>query len=288
MAEVPVLTPAFCPQPAGVAWPTTQWPRGESTTRLDEVIDEAFRNDELATTNAVIIVRHGRVVAERYNGAKEHFDRPPEEITASTPLISWSMAKSVTHFLVGQLVDARQLDPDARAPVPEWADPSDPRHEIRLRDLLAMRDGLDYIEDYVDGESSNVIEMLFGDGRPDVAGYTARRPLKHAPGSFFNYSSGTTNILSRLVADHVGYGDAYRRFMHERLFGPLGMTSAEATFDDRGVFIGSSFVHATAQDFAKFGLLYLRGGEWDGRALLSREWAGTAQEGPPCTTVIIG
>ena len=93
----------------------------------------------------------------------------------------------------------------------------------------------------------------------------------------FNYSSGTTNVLSRIVADVVGYGDAYRDYLSQQLFGPLGMTSAEPTFDDAGVFVASSYVHATALDFAKFGLLYLRGGEWDGRQLISRDWATTAQ-----------
>ena len=79
------------------------------------------------------------------------------------------------------------------------------------------------------------------------------------------------------MADIVGYGDAYRTYLDQRLFGPLGMTSADPTFDERGVFVASSYVHATALDFAKFGLLYLRGGEWDGRQIISRAWAETAQ-----------
>ena len=110
-----------------------------------------------------------------------------------------------------------------------------------------------------------------------MAAFTAGLPLAHPPGTVFNYSSGTTNLLSRIVADIVGYGDAYRTYLDQRLFGPLGMTSADPTFDDRGVFVASSYLHATALDFAKFGLLYLRGGEWDGRQIVSRAWAETAQ-----------
>lgn len=236
-----------------------------------------FTNDELAITNAVVIVQGGRVVLERYAGVKEFFDRPSEPITKTSALLSWSMAKSMLHMIVGTLVDQGLLSPDQLAPVPEWRDESDPRHKIRVRDLLAMRDGLAFVEEYELGQTSHVIEMLFGDGKEDMAGYTARLPLAHPPGSFFNYSSGTSNVLSRVVADLVGYGELYREYLDHRLFGPLGMTSAEATFDPTGVFIASSYVHATALDFAKFGLLYLRGGAWDGEQLISREWASTAQ-----------
>jgi CubicO group peptidase (beta-lactamase class C family) len=140
-----------------------------------------------------------------------------------------------------------------------------------------MRDGLAFNESYALGEPSHVIEMLFGEGQRDMAAFTAGLPLAHPPGTVFNYSSGTTNLLSRIVADIVGYGDAYRTYLDQRLFGPLGMTSADPTFDDRGVFVASSYLHATALDFAKFGLLYLRGGEWDGRQIVSRAWAETAQ-----------
>ena len=239
--------------------------------------DEMFRDEELAETNAVVIIQGGKVLVERYGGEKAHFDRPSEPITAESTLLSWSMAKSILHAIVGTLVDEGRLDPDQLAPVPEWRDESDPRHYIQVRDLLAMRDGLAFVEEYEIGQTSHVIEMLFGDGKEDMAAFTAALPLAHEPGTFYNYSSGTTNVLSRIVADIVGYGDAYDAYLHERLFAPLGMTSAVASFDARGVFIASSFVHATALDFAKFGLLYLRGGEWDGEQIISREWAATAQ-----------
>ena len=279
MSTLPDISPAFAPQPPGVDWPTGEWPRGTHPRQveLDELVDEMFTSEALAVTNAVVVIQGGRVVAERYGGVREFFDRPSEPITSASPLLSWSMAKSMLHFLVGTLVDEGRLDPDQLAPVPEWADPSDPRHVIRIRDLLAMRDGLAFIEEYELGQTSHVIEMLFGEGKDDVAAFTAQLPLAHDPGTFFNYSSGTTNVLSRIVADTVGYSDAYRDFILQRLFGPLGMTSAEATFDTSGVFVASSYVHASALDFAKFGLLYLRGGEWDGQQLISRSWAETAQ-----------
>lgn len=279
MSTLPSIIPASRRQPEGVAWPTQQWPRGEHPHQaaLEGVVDEMFTKDELALTNAVVVIQGGRVLVERYGGVQEFFDKPAEPITSESQLLSWSMAKSMLHMIIGTLVKEGRLDPEALAPVPEWADPADPRHQIRLRDLLAMRDGLAFVENYVVGETSHVIEMLFGEGKEDMAHYVASLPLAHEPDTHFNYSSGTTNILSRIVADQLGYASAYANELNQRLFGPLGMTSAEPTFDPTGVFVASSYVHAQALDFAKFGLLYLRGGEWDGQQLLDEEWVHTAQ-----------
>jgi CubicO group peptidase (beta-lactamase class C family) len=279
MDNLPSVQPRFAAQKSDVAWPTHEWPRGESVNQgeLDAVVDEMFTDEKLALTNAVVVVQGGKVLCERYGGEQFHFDRPAEPITAQSQLLSWSMAKSILHMIVGTLVDEGRLDPDQRAPVPEWSHESDPRHQIQVRDLLAMRDGLAFVEEYQIGHTSHVLDMLYGDGKDDMAAFSAALPLTHEPGTFYNYSSGTTNILSRVVADLVGYGDDYRSYLERRLFEPIGMTSAVATFDSSGVFVASSFVHARALDFAKFGLLYLRGGEWGGQQLISREWAATAQ-----------
>ena len=279
MDDLPSVQPRFAPWKSDVAWPTLEWPRGESANQdeLDAVVDEMFTDENLAVTNAVVVVQGGRVLSERYGGEQFYFDRAAEPITRESQLLSWSMAKSILHMIVGTLVDEGRLNPDQLAPVPEWSDEADPRHQIQVRDLLAMRDGLDYIEEYQIGQTSHVLEMLYGEGKDDMAAFTAALPLAHEPGTFYSYSSGTTNILSRIVADLVGYGDAYRSYLERRLFEPIGMSSAIATFDTSGVFVASSFVHARALDFAKFGLLYLRGGEWEGQQLISREWAATAQ-----------
>jgi CubicO group peptidase (beta-lactamase class C family) len=279
MVSVPSVQPRFAAQPERVAWPTREWPRGVHARQgeLDAAVDEMFSDADLAETNAVVVVQGGRVLSERYGGEQFYFDRPAEPITAESQLLSWSMAKSMLHMIVGTLVDEGRLNPDQLAPVKEWSADDDPRHQIQIRDLLAMRDGLAFVEEYQIGQTSHVIEMLWGDGKDDMAAFTAALPLIHEPGTFFSYSSGTTNILSRVVADLVGYGDDYRAYLERRLFHPIGMTSAVATFDTSGVFVASSFVHARALDFAKFGLLYLRGGEWEGRQLVSREWAATAQ-----------
>ena len=190
-------------------------------------------------------------------------------------IISWSMAKSITHALVGILVADGRIDPSLPAPVPSWKGTE--KERITLQHLLTMSSGLRFVEDYVDDSISHCIDMLFGEGKDDVAAYAAALPLDHEPGSKWSYSSGTTNIICRLLADVVGQGPAFHEFMNRELFDPLGMRSAIPKFDARGTFIGSSYVYATARDFAKFGYLYLRGGEWDGRQLVSREWCESAQ-----------
>ena len=274
---------ALPPQPAGVPWPTGTWPRrdppGAVAAKLGPLLDLVFDDaGPLATTYAVVVVQGGAVVAERYGGQLEHFDRPPEPVTDATPLLSWSMAKSILHAAVGLLVGDGLVDLAAPTDVPEWAAPEDPRHAITLHHLLAMRDGLDFVEDYVDERVSDVIEMLFGAGQADTAHFAADRPLAAPPDERFNYSSGTSNIIASIVGRAVrrGAGDSGPRsvvpFLRERLFGPLGMHSAQPELDAAGTWVASSYVRATARDFARFGLLYLRDGVWDGGRLLPEGW----------------
>ncbi|MGP8060385.1 MAG: serine hydrolase domain-containing protein [Acidimicrobiales bacterium] len=271
---------ALPPQPEGTPWPADRWPEGDPPAGVDlEALLEAVFDEAgpLARTLAVVVVHRGRLVAERYGGRLEHLDRPAEVVGPDTALLSWSMAKSMLQAVVATLVEEGRLSLDGPAPVPEWAGPDDPRRAITVDDLLAMRDGLDFAEDYVDARASDVIEMLFGAGQADVAHFGARRGLAAPPGERFNYSSGTTNVLSGIVAREVGPGQPYRRFLIERLFGPTGMTSATATFDEAGTWVASSYVHATARDFARFGLLYLRDGVWDGRRVVAPGWVDRAR-----------
>lgn len=235
---------------------------------LDALLDAAFATSRLnpvAETHAVLVQRNGETVAERYAPG---FD-------ATSTFISWSMAKSMASAACGMLIADGALELDAPAPVPEWQEPGDPRSTITLRHLLQMRSGLEWVEDYVDGGISDVIEMLFQGAKDDVAAYAVAKQLEAAPGDVWKYSSGTTNIISRILGDIISPGVTgsereirTRAFLRNRLFGPLGMESAEPKFDPAGTWIASSFVYATARDFARFGQLYLDGG----RDLLSAEW----------------
>ena len=249
------------------------------------VLDELFsRPSDTGVSLAVLAVRGGEVIAERYGHLPADEMQPGAAITADSTLLSWSMAKSITHAAVGILVGDGKLDPDAPAAVPEWA--GTPKAPITLLDLLEMRSGLHFVEDYVDGTSSNCIEMLFGGTDPSFAHYAAAQPLDHPPGEVFSYSSGTTNIVARIVGDVV-VGDrsvapADRQtiidaFLNERLYAPCEMTSAITKFDDAGDFVGSSYVYATARDFARFGELYLHDGMApSGERVLPSGWADHA------------
>jgi CubicO group peptidase (beta-lactamase class C family) len=276
MTQPPAALAPLPPQPADVSWPTQAWPRSEGPAkadraRLDRLLDHALgeaATPDLGETHAVLAVLGGRLVVERY-GPGKHADQT---------FPSWSMAKSLTQALVGLAVGDGLLDIHAPASVPEWRGEGDPRAAITLDLLLRMSSGLDFIEDYVPDHPSDVIEMLWGAGKADVAAYAACRPLVHEPGSFWSYSSGTSNIVSRCLSDALGLrGPDFEAWMRRRLFEPLGMTSPVPKFDDAGTFIGSSFCFCTAQDFARFGLLYLRDGVWEGRRLLPEGWVEYAR-----------
>lgn len=221
---------------------------------------------------AAVVQHKGRVIAERY-GTDSTTGHP---LGPESTLISWSMAKSFTHAIVGMLVLDGLLYPDHPAPVSEWAD--DDRSAITLNHLLTMTSGLRFNEDYVDAKTSHCIEMLFGEGSADMAAYAAALPLDHQPGTVFNYSSGTTNIISRICKNALGGANNMAAFIQRRLFDQLGMSRAVAKFDGVGTFIGSSFVYATAREFASFGQLYLQDGVWNGERILPEGWVDAARK----------
>jgi CubicO group peptidase (beta-lactamase class C family) len=256
-----------------------------STSFASQVDDLFARPEEEGLTLALLVQRRGVVEEERYGVQPENIFQPEIAITAESTLTSWSMAKSITHAAVGLLVADGLLDVDAPAAVPEWK--GSPKEEITLLHLLEMRSGLRFVEDYVDDGVSHCLEMLFGDSGPSHAAYAAALPLDHVPGTFYNYSSGTTNIVARIIGDvvtgGVGGDPATRRravesFLRDRLFDPTGMNSAIPKFDDAGDFVGSSYVFATARDFAKFGDLYRHDGVTpDGRRILPVGWSEHAR-----------
>jgi CubicO group peptidase (beta-lactamase class C family) len=273
------ISPDLAPlpkQPTGVQWPTDAWPEDfasndHNRARLNELLELAFKDadsETLGETHAFLAVQRGKVVAEQYADGKDQ----------TTTFPSWSKAKSITHALIGILVRAGKIDIHAAANAPEWKDVDDPRKDITLDELLRMSSGLQFAEDYVDAGVSDVIEMLFGKGQGDVAAHAANFPLAHPRDTVWNYSSGTSNIVARCAARAFGAGgDAFKDFMFEELFNPIGMTSPEPKFDAAGTFIGSSFCYATARAFARFGLLYMRGGVWHGQRILPEGWADYAR-----------
>lgn len=271
--------PPLPAQTAGVPWPTTAWPRGAIDLAQPEcfqaLLNQAYgpeRRGELGETHALLVVQRGRLVFDHYG----------DGFSGDQTHASWSMAKSITHALVGFLVAQGRLDIQAPADVPEWRAPGDPRGAITLDQLLRMSSGLAFVEEYAPGKASDTIEMLYGAGKADTAQFAAAFPLIHPPGAVFAYSSGTTNIVSRAAARALNaFGPDFQAFMRAQLFEPLGMRSPVPKFDDAGVFIGSSYCFCTAEDFARFGLFYLRDGVWDGQRLLPPGWVDYARTPTP-------
>ncbi|MEO5975322.1 MAG: serine hydrolase [Ilumatobacteraceae bacterium] len=256
-------------------FPTVDWESGEpdpdvDATRLrNEIASVIGDREKTGTTLAMLAIHRGRLVAEEYQ----------DGVDRDTTLISWSMAKSITHALVGIAVADDLVDCAAQAPIGEWN--GDRRSEITLQQLLNMRSGLSWVEDYVDGDASDVIDMLFGSGIADHAAYAIAQQLVEPPGGTWLYSSGTTNIICRIIGDVLGdssgQNEQMAAFIQVRLFDALGMTSAKAQFDAAGTFVGSSYVFATARDFARFGYLYLHDGVWNGRRILPLDWVAHAR-----------
>jgi len=194
------------------------------------------------------------------------------------------MAKSVTNALVGILVGQGKLSLEEPASVPEWSHPSDPRHSITLDQLLRMSSGLEFGEGY-GASTSDVAIMLFNSR--DMAAFAASKPLEAEPDSVWHYSSGTTNIICRMMRDAVGGPhQEYLEFPRRALSDRIGMRSAVFEPDASGTLVGSSHVYASPRDWARFGLLYLQDGVWQGERILPEGWV--AYSSTPSPTAPLG
>lgn len=256
---------------------------GNFKSLVNAVVD---RPESEGRTLALLVMKDGEVAAEWYGSSPGTPFGPGEPITSSSTLISWSMAKSITHALIGIAMNDGLLDVNDVAPLASLQ--ADGHPSIRWIDLLEMRSGLAFVEDYIDASVSHCLEMLFSGeehrGVPDMGEYAASLGRDFVPGEHWSYASGTTNILCKMLGDLLAGGDvasvgavrrqeAIERFAHERLFEPIGAMSPIMKFDASGTFVGSSYVYATARDFAAFGELYRRGGALvDGTQLLPVGW----------------
>lgn len=259
----------FPPQPEDIPFPTRQWPEGDlppvvDGAALDEAAEEAFANEADLRVRAVVIVHGGKIVYEAYSPNTGIM--PGQGDGPNTLLPGHSLAKSFTSALVGILVRECQLDVYAPANVPEWS--SDERSTISIDDMLRMSSGLSWTEGlYPDNEDqSNMLEA------EDSAAYAADKALLYEPGTHFLYNTGNFHIVSRILADHVGTGTEFREFMNAELLEKLGITRFEIEFDHAGTWLGGVSAVTTARNFAKFGLLYLRDGVWDGERILPEGW----------------
>ena len=230
---------------------------------LDEALERAFAEPAqppYRRVRAIVVMHDGRLIAERYASG----------IGPDTPLLGYSVSKSVINALVGILVRKGKLQVAGPAPVGAWSDPSDPRRAISLDQLLRMTSGLALKEG--DSGFDPVSRMLFLHA-DDMAAYAERAPLEHAPGSAWEYTSGNTLVVSAIVRDAVGgSAQAVRRFAQRELFDPLGMRHVTMEFDGAGTPVGSTRILASARDWARFGQLYLDRGVAHGRRVLPEDW----------------
>jgi len=259
--DLPPPAPALLPEIAGPQ------PVEAAEPAIKAVLDRAFSETPGApqrATKAIVVVHDGRVIAERYAPG----------YGVDTPVIGWSMTKSVTNALLGALVRQGRLDMNAPAPIAAWSDPTDPRHAITPDNLLRMNSGLDIGQSLTSSASDAFdpsAQMVFNER--DMAGFAEKVSLKFAPGSAWNYTNGNTLLLSRIIRDKTG-GDARSvlAFAHRELFDKLGMKRVTLEFDSTDTPIGSSHMLATPRDWAKFGLLYLDDGVVGGERVLPQGW----------------
>ena len=250
--------PALATRPGADLWEIDKpSPSAADRVRLRSALDAAFSEPDAARpqrTRAVVIVHQGQLIGERY----------AQGFTKETPLLGWSMTKSVVNALVGILVGDGKMSIDTPIAVSEWQEAGDPRRKITLDHLLHMSSGLQFTEDY-SSPLVDVARMLFG--ASNMAGFAAAKSLQAEPGTRWSYSSGDTNIVARAMVQAVG-ASAYPDFPRHALFERLGMHSAVMETDASGIFVGSSFMYATARDWARFGLLYLNDGVSSGQRIL--------------------
>jgi len=248
--------------PAGSAVEDPGQAEGLDMSRLEKAIDASFAEpgvDKPRRTRAVVVVHDGKLIAERY-APGFHKDMP---------LLGWSMGKSVTNALVGILVKEGKLDIMQPAPVSEWQQTDDPRKKITLDQLLRMSSGLVFEEKYL--PFADAVDMFYDSY--NFAAFAAAKPQEAEPDTKWQYSSGTTNIVARIVRQTIEKEyDYYYQFLYEKLFDKIGMHSAVFEPDSSGTFVGSSYAHATPRDWARFGLLYLQDGVWEGERILPEGW----------------
>ncbi len=247
--------PPLLPEIAGPALvePTDPALKAALDHAFEEPAEPPFRR-----TKAVVVVHEGRVIAERY----------ADGIGVDTPLLGFSMTKSVVNALIGILTQKGNISPSFPAPIPEWRGATDPRREIEVEHLLRMTTGLALDETNSGFDPSSQMVYLHS----DMAGFAVKAAMIAPPGTRWAYSSPSTQLLARIVRDITGGPEQTLAFAWRELFNPLGMRNVTLEFDGAGTLQGSTYMLASARDWARFGLLYLNDGVIGGRRILHEDW----------------
>ena len=235
---------------------------------LTDVVNGAFLEADPGRprrTRAVVVVRNGQIVAERY----------ADGFGPDSAFPGWSMTKSALNALVGILVSQGKLTLEQPAPVPEWRD--GPRRRITIDHLLRMSSGLDFVE-RISLPRFDVMSMLFE--APDMASFAADAQLRAEPGTRWQYASGSSLIISGIVRRILG-DDNYHRFPKQALFDRLGMSHAVIEQDASGTFVASSYMYATAREWGRLGHLFAEDGKHDGIEIFPSWWVAYSRTPAP-------
>lgn len=256
------------PEPSAVYQASAGVDAGALRAAVEPLFDTEA-DESLGETRALLVLRDGELVAERYAPG----------FGPETRHLSWSVAKTVTAVLVGIMVSDGRLALDEPAPVAAWRGAGDPRGRITLRQMLEMTSGLAHVEKEEPLENTDTLAMLVGRGAQDMAAYAEAKPLAAEPGSEYTYSSATTLILCDMMARLLTDSDdpAARRaammgFVEQRLSRPAGLGSLTPEFDRAGTMVCGAMMHMTARDYARLGELLRQGGQSGGRQVLGRGW----------------
>ena len=280
--RLPELTLPYPPgDPAAIAWPDgdlvtdTSLPTGVNAAALQAASDWAFdRESPQQVTLSLVVVHNGRIIHERY--------APGMDMTTRTR--TWSTAKSIAVTLIGMLVDQGKMHLDEPLDF-DWlprvrSSAPDPRSAITLRHVLNMSSGLDTID-------NGGLEYATGSGLSYWAGASSvrgalRQALIREPGTNWDYENYDTLLAVYKMKQVLGE-QAYREFPRRALLDKIGMRNTLLSTDRFGDFILSSQVYTNARDLARFGMLYLQNGLWNGERLLSQEWIDFVRTPAPAT-----
>ena len=227
--------------------------------KLNNAVTNAFdtKGEKKKRTRAILVIYKNKIIAEKYNTG----------FNKNSKILGWSMTKSITATLFGILQKQGKIDVSKPAPIADWA--NDGRAKITITDLLHMNSGLEWKEDYT--KLSDVTQMLFLD--TDMSQTQLKKPAEFKPNTHWYYSSGTTNLLSGILRKQFKTHQEYLDFWYSALIDKIGMNSMLVETDMAGNYIGSSYAWATTRDWAKFGLLYLHKGNWNGEQIFDKSWA---------------
>jgi CubicO group peptidase (beta-lactamase class C family) len=257
------------PWPTGDAGATAPMPAGMDGAVVQAALDWGMAQKE-QNTRAIVLVYRGKIVGERYAPGW----------TKDTPQISWSQGKSITAALIGVLVRQGRLRVDDFAPVKEWQGKDDPRRQIRISDLLRMSSGLDFANLGLSGPASYTREnehmRIYFDGL-NVFEHAVNQPLEIPPNSKWRYRNSDPLTLGKIIRETVAARgpngiEAYLTFPQRALFDEIGARNFVLETDAWGNFIMTGYDYGSARDWARFGLLHLRDGVWQGKRILPEGW----------------